>query len=588
MIRRTRVGHVVIFGALLAHPAFSAVAQTLVPSVPQQVSVGLGPAAADGESDEVAVCPNSNVIAFKSLASNLVEGDGNEASDVFVRDQNGTITRVSVSPNGIETFGPSRDPSLSQVEPNGRYGIAFVSEAPNLIDPPLEQQQPHPQVYLRIPDLNKTILVSKGYEGSQAVAGIGPSEHPSVVSLDGGTKFLVAFHSQAYNLVPGAIPVGGMAPPPKRIFIATVVPSTGAVTLEVLRAGITNGPQVEFFDPVLSGSGTRLAFRTNSSELGWQNPSPFTYQVVLASKASGGSFQLISRSPTDGSPGTESSDHPALSFDGNVVAFRTTATNILNAASAAPSLVAYTVNKRQFSLINANQSGERGNQYGQSWVKLDPKGRFAVFTDPSDNYLPAGQDTNERADIFVKDLMTSAIVRVTVGTAGVQETDGSSDGASLGTLGYNTQTLTVGFHSSGTAFRQFSPVNGSFGREVYLSTLSFPLPPLQNNASISTPPDVIPGPQRITLRLQRFRIPTTITALDGISALASKVTYDIRLTRTTTGKQRKITTTKNRVTLRNIKPGTYTVKYRASGKSSSGKRVTTRFSPKQTVKVTQR
>lgn len=577
-----------ICGALLAQPSFSAVAQTLVPSVPQQVSVGLGPSAADGESDEVAVCPNANITAFKSMASNLVEGDGNEASDIFVRDQNGTITRISVSPNGMETYGPSRDPSLSQVEPNGSYGIAFVSEAPNLIDPPLEQQQPHPQVYLRLPHLNKTLLISRGYEGSGAVAGIGPSEHPSVVSLDGGTKYLVAFHSQAYNLVQGAMPAGGNAPPPKRIFIATVIPATGAVTLQVLRAGVTNDPQVEFFDPVLSGSGTRLAFRTNSSELGWQNPSPYTYQVVLASKADGGTFELISRSPTDGSPGTESSDHPALSFDGNVVAFQARSPNILAASTSSPALVAYTVSKKQFSLINTNQSGERGNQYAQSWVKLDPKGRFAVFTDASDNYLPAGTDTNERADIFVKDLMTGAIVRANVGADGVQETDGYSDGASLGTLGYNTQVLTVGFHSSGTALRQFSPSNEIFWREVYRSTLSFPLPPLENNAPISTPPDVTPGPRQLTLRLQRFRIPASITALDDLASLASKITYDIRLTRTTTGKQRKVTTTKNRLTLRNIKPGTYTVKYRASGKTSAGKRVTTRFSPKQTVKVTQR
>ena len=37
-----------------------------------------------------------------------------------------------------------------------------------------------------------------------------------------------------------------------------------------------------------------------------------------------------------------------------------------------------------------------------------------------------------------------------------------------------------------------------------------------------------------------------------------------------------------------VTPGNYTVKYRASGKTSSGKRITTRFSPKQTVKVTKR
>jgi hypothetical protein len=590
MIRRSWVRHVVIFVALIAHPSLSAVAQTLVPSVPRQVSVGLGPAAADGESDEVAVCPNANIIAFKSLASNLVVGDGNEASDVFVRNQKGTITRVSVSPDGTDAFGPSRDPSLSQVEPNGSYGIAFVSEAPNLINPPLEQQQP--QVYLRLPHLNKTFLISRGSETSEEAAGIGPSGKPSVVSLDGGKKYLVAFHSQAINLVEGAMPSGLITQPPKRIFIATVIPSTESVTLEVLRAGKTNYPEVEFLDPVLSGTGTKLAFRTNSNDLGWQNPSPEVYQVVLASKLERGKFVLISRSQTDDSPGTDTSEHPSLSFDGSVVAFKTSAPNIGKGSRLAPALVAYNVKKEKFSLINSDENERRGNQSAHPWVKLDPTGRFAVFTDPSDNYLEAGSDTNNRADIFVKDLDTNAIVRINVGAdefgVDVQETDGQSDGASLGTLGYNTLGLSVGFHSSGTLLRRFSRVSDELEREVYQSTITFKAPPLENNAPISTPPDVFPGNRKLTLRLRKFLIPSSVTALDDVAALAKKVAYDIRLTKATTKKQRKVTTTKNRITLRNIKPGTYTVKYRVSGKTSSGKRATTRFSPKQTVKVTQR
>ena len=86
--------------------------------------------------------------------------------------------------------------------------------------------------------------------------------------------------------------------------------------------------------------------------------------------------------------------------------------------------------------------------------------------------------------------------------------------------------------------------------------------------------------------LQKFDLATLLSSLGEISTLAKKVTYDIRLTRTSSKEQRKITTTKNRVTLRNITPGTYTVKYRASSTNSRGKKVTTKFSPKQTVKVT--
>lgn len=588
MIRHINVQLLLLAGLSLSFTATRAEAQKLVPSVPAQVSVGLGPSASTGESDEVTVSPNADMVAFKSLASNLVADDTNDVADIFLRGPNGTISRVSISGDGVEGNGTSRDPSLSQLEPNGAYGIAFVSQASNFVQGLTTQELEHGQVYLRLPHLKKTILVSRGYAGSGFVAGVGTSEHPSVVSLEGGAKFMVAFHSQAFNLVQGALPPNGQSPPPKRIFIATVTPATGAVSIKVLRAGITNDPQVDFLDPVLNGSGTRLAFRTNSEELGWTNASRFTYQVVLGSKANQGVFELISRSDVDGSPGLESSDSPTMSFDGNVVAFKTSSSNILNSSSNAPSLVAYDTNSKKFSRINSNQAGERGNQYVQESVRLDPKGRFAVFTDSSDNYLPAGTDTNSRGDIFVKDLSSGAIVRVNVGQNGAEERDGYTGGACIGTLGYNSLTLAVGFHSSGSTLLQYPPPGDGLFREAYRSTLTFPPPPLKDKAPIETPPDVTPGARRLTLRLQRFQFTTSITAADDLSTLASKVTYDVRLTKTTTNAQRKITTTKNRITLRNITPGTYTVKYRASGTNSKGKKVTTKFSPKQTVSVSQK
>ena len=588
MIKRITIRPLVLAGVSLSLPCLFAQAQTLVPSAPTQISVGLGPSASNNESDEVVVSPNANIVAFKSLASNLVDGDTNQSADVFVRGTNGTITRVSVSDDGAQGDSASRSPALSQLEPNGSYGIAFVSQASNFAQGITPQELEHPQIYLRLPHLKKTILVSRGYTGSGFVAGLGASEHPSVVSLEGGAKFRVAFHSQAYNLVQGPMPPAGTQAPPKRIFIATINAATGAVAMDALKAGPSNSPTVDFLDPVLSGSGTRIAFRTNSEELGWANATRFTYQVVMGSKANKGVFELISRSPIDGSPGTESSDSPSMSFDGNVIAFKTTSSNILNSTANSPSLVAYTIPTKQFSLINSNQAGERGNQYIQESVRLDPKGRFAVFNDSSDNYLTPGVDTNSREDIFVKDLLKGTIVRVNLSANGVQETDGDSGAPWIGALGYNSQTLTVGFYSSGTALLQYPHDSNELVREVYRSTLSFPPPALQNNAPIETPPDVKPGPRRVTLLLQKFDLSTLIASLNEVSTLAKKVTYDIRLTKTSSNQQRKITTTKNRVTLRNITPGTYTVKYRASSTNSRGKKVTTKFSPKQTVKVTQR
>src|SRR5690606_12380789 len=61
---------------------------------------------------------------------NLVDGDTNNALDVFVRDLDaGTTERVSVSAAGKEGDASSGTPSISR---DGRY-VAFLSGANNLV-----------------------------------------------------------------------------------------------------------------------------------------------------------------------------------------------------------------------------------------------------------------------------------------------------------------------------------------------------------------------------------------------------------------------------------------------------------------------
>ena len=71
-------------------------------------------------------------LAFDSAIDNLVVGDTNNASDVFVSDlATSTITRVSVASSGVQGTGGSGSfmPSISA---DGRY-VAFASSATNLV-----------------------------------------------------------------------------------------------------------------------------------------------------------------------------------------------------------------------------------------------------------------------------------------------------------------------------------------------------------------------------------------------------------------------------------------------------------------------
>jgi hypothetical protein len=272
-----------------------------------------------------------------------------------------------------------------------------------------------------------------------------------------------------------------------------------------------------------------------------------------------------------------------MSFNASKIVFKSYASNIFNGSFNGASLVAYDTNTKTYQLVNTTDQGVRGNGFSNDAIRLDPKGRLACFMDSSDNFTAPGVDTNQRSDLFVKDLKTLKVSRVNLGSGGVQETDGYTQSCMMGTLGYNSQTATVGFLSSASAFRQFLP---SEGREVYRSSITFPPPPLESTTKIESPPDVKPSaPKTLILTLQKFDISTGSSALDKVDAMTTKLSYDVRVTRTTTKKQQKVTSTKNRVTLRNLTPGQYTVKYRVVGTSSTGKKVTTAFSPAQTVTV---
>lgn len=99
------------------------------------ISLGLGGAPADNNSasilpnDDVSMTPDARFIAFSSLAGNLVTGDTNQTSDVFVRDTlNNTTRRVSVSSSGAQSDGVSIGPVISD---DGRF-VVFQSTARNL------------------------------------------------------------------------------------------------------------------------------------------------------------------------------------------------------------------------------------------------------------------------------------------------------------------------------------------------------------------------------------------------------------------------------------------------------------------------
>jgi Tol biopolymer transport system component len=88
----------------------------------ERVSISSTGEEANGESDWPVISADGRYVAFLSAASNLVSGDTNDLSDIFVHDRvTGTTTRVSIASSGAQANGAADVPSISA---NGRY-VAF-------------------------------------------------------------------------------------------------------------------------------------------------------------------------------------------------------------------------------------------------------------------------------------------------------------------------------------------------------------------------------------------------------------------------------------------------------------------------------
>jgi RHS repeat-associated protein len=181
-----------------------------------------------------AISADGRYVTFSSSATNLVPGDTNGQSDVFLRDrQTGTTTRISVSSTGTQSNGSADNSSMSA---DGRF-LYFTSGASNLVGGDTNGQT---DVFVRDRQTGTTTRVSVSSTGTQ---GNGFSWAPSV-SANGR---YVSFASQASNLVAGD--TNGLSD----LFLRDTV--TGVVTREAVAAG-------SYSD--LSADGRFIAFESSA------------------------------------------------------------------------------------------------------------------------------------------------------------------------------------------------------------------------------------------------------------------------------------------------------------------------------------
>ncbi len=153
-----------------------------------RVSISSTGMPANNSSYSPFISANGRYVAFESLASNLITGDSNGCADVFVHDlQTGETTRVSISSSGIQANGRSSHPSVSA---DGRY-VAFMSAATNLVAGD-SNGKTDIFVHDRVTGQTKRVSVSgSGVQGNNASSYPSISSDGRYVAFESGASNLV-------------------------------------------------------------------------------------------------------------------------------------------------------------------------------------------------------------------------------------------------------------------------------------------------------------------------------------------------------------------------------------------------------------
>ena len=260
-----------------------------------RVSVGLGGAETDGLSSMPDVSADGTVIAFMSDATNLVVGDTNGVTDVFVYEvATGTNTRVSVDSAGSQSPAAAWSPAISD---DGQKVAFYWATAVG-------------DVYYHDRTNSTTTQASVASNGDPA----DQWSFSPAISGDGNT---VTFNSYASNLVTD--PTNNT----RHVYAHDV--ATGTTTLvSATPAGAPGDWQSA--SPAASSDGTLIAYTSQATDLITGDTNNL-HDVYLTNTNTG-----TNRRITVGLEGAEPdgySSSPAVSADGSVVAFYSEATNLV-------------------------------------------------------------------------------------------------------------------------------------------------------------------------------------------------------------------------------------------------------------------
>ena len=373
----------------------------------QRVSVDSTGVQGNNQSLFPSISADARYVAFQSDATNLVQGDTNGLTDIFVHDSlTGQTTLVSATQNGGPSNGDSFQPAISA---DGRY-VAFVSHATNLVPSDISTAL---NCFVRDMQTGITVLADVSSSGVQSNG----TCYGGQIGLSADGRF-VTFASSGNNLVSGDTNAS------PDVFVHDM--QSGATTLASV--GIADGYSAT--NPTVSADGRYVAFATDAPlDPGDHNGTSDVYVRDLVANTT-----VWVSLDSFGVPANGPSMRPVISGDGRHVAFETAATNLFPGdTNAVSDVVVRDLNAGTTSAASVNSAGLEGNDISR-WPSISYDGRWVSFSSPATNLV--SNDTNGFIDIFRIDLTCLG----SISTYCEAKTNGLGCVPTIGSLGVPSQS----------------------------------------------------------------------------------------------------------------------------------------------------
>ncbi len=301
--------------------------------------------ATDGFSNSPTISGNGSKIVFSSSATDLVAGDGNASTDVFLYDVvTEEISRVSVDKDGNDGDDDSFSITISR---NGSW-VAFTSRATDMVD---GDSEGFSDVFMEGNGVRTRVTETATGVGGDGVSG------SQAFSTNGE---VLVFLSRARNLVPGTLS-----------WDKVIVYDRLSDSFEL--ASVDSNKVVADADcqcPAVSGDGSIVAFYSAATNLVSGDTKGFN-DIFVRDRTSGETERISVNPGGEGANGDSFS--PRISEDGRHVAFYSSASDLVpNDNNNQPDLFIYDRHLKAIFRASASDAGIGGN--GAASLFLDFSG----------------------------------------------------------------------------------------------------------------------------------------------------------------------------------------------------------------------